>query len=386
MDLGFSEEQMMLRDMTRKICDEMMPLTVLREYEGTEPGYSTAFWLQLGALGLTGIAIEEKYDGMGLGAIESSIVAEEFGRALAVSPYLVSSVLAAGLIENAGTEHQKGAWLGQIARGTTACSVAVSEPGNGADKEGVTASITRVEGNLVLSGVKHLVPFAASADILLVLARLEGGSGEVVAIVLERALLDSGLADGTVTMAYQRNHAGDPLYRIRFECLQLPPGQLLGDGRCVWSSWEQAMARHMLSVASYAIGAAQRVQGISVEYAKYRRAFGRAIGGFQSIAHYLAEMEVAIEGARTLVYEAAWCSDESRPYRHLAAMAKLQACDVFCRVAAVAIQVHGGLGYTIEADPQLFYRRAKQMELTHWGPDSLERQIAEHLFAERVCA
>jgi alkylation response protein AidB-like acyl-CoA dehydrogenase len=386
MDLGFSEEQMMLRDMTRKICDEMMPLTVLREHEGTEPGYSTAFWQQLGALGLTGIAIEEKYDGMGLGAIESSIVAEEFGRTLAVSPYLGSSVLAAGLIENAGTEHQKGAWLGPIARGATVCSVAVSEPENRADRKGVTSSIKRGEGNLVLSGVKQLVPFAATADTLLVLARLEGGSGDVVAVVLERALLDRGIADGTVTMAYQSNHAGDPLYRVRFDCLQLPPAQLLGDSRCVWSSWEQAMAQHMLSVASYAIGAAQRVQGISVEYAKYRRAFGRAIGGFQSIAHYLAEMEVAIEGARTLVYEAAWCSDENRPYRHLAAMAKLQACDVFCRAAAIAIQVHGGLGYTIEADPQLFYRRAKQLELTHCAPDWLERQIAEYLFAERACA
>tara|TARA_R110002072_G_scaffold50399_1_gene135805 strand:+ start:1333 stop:2493 length:1161 start_codon:yes stop_codon:yes gene_type:complete len=386
MDLGFSEEQMMLRDMTRKICDEMMPLTALREHEGTEPGYSTPFWQQLGELGLTGITIEEKYDGMGLGAVESSIVAEEFGRALAVSPYLVSSVLAAGLIEHAGNEQQKAGWLGPIARGASVLSVAASEPGNGADREGIVASIKRSEDAVVLSGAKHLVPFAATADGLLVLARLEGGAGEVVAVVVERESLDSGIADGAVRMAYQANHARDPLYSIKFENLQLPQEQLLGEGCCIWSSWEAAMAQHILSIGSYAIGAAQRVQGISVEYAKYRRAFGRAIGGFQSIAHYLAEMEVAIEGARTLVYEAAWCRDESRPYMHLAAMAKLQACDVFCRVAAVAIQVHGGLGYTIEADPQLFYRRAKQLELTLWGPDWLEQQIAEHLFAERACA
>ena len=146
------------------------------------------------------------------------------------------------------------------------------------------------------------------------------------------------------------------------------------------------MAQQLLSLASYAIGAAERVHEISVEYAKYRRAFGRAIGGFQSIAHYLAEMAVAIEGARTLVYEAAWCKDENRGYQHLAAMAKLQACDVFCRAAAVAIQVHGGLGYTTEADPQLFYRRAKQLELMHGGADWLEKKIAEHLFSRRACA
>ncbi len=386
MDLGFSEEQVMLRDMTRKICEEMMPLTVLREHEGAEPGYSTEFWRQLGELGLTGIAIDERYDGMGLGAVESAIVAEELGRALAVSPYLGSSLLAASLIERAGSEPQKAEWLAAIARGARVFSIAASEPGNRADKEGITASIQRIEGSVVLTGAKQLVPFAASADTLLVLARLEGAAGQVVAVVVERASLDNGVADGTVEMAYQANHAKDPLYGITFHNFHLPGGQLLGEGRCVWSSWEMALAQHMLALGSYAIGAAERVQGISVEYAKYRHAFGRAIGGFQSIAHYLADMEVAIEGARTLVYQAAWYRDESRPYRHLAAMAKLQACDVLCRVAAVAIQVHGGLGYTTEADPQLFYRRAKQLELTHCGPDWLEKQIADHLFAERECA
>ncbi|CAA0103175.1 Caffeyl-CoA reductase-Etf complex subunit CarC [Halioglobus japonicus] len=385
MDLGFNEEQIMLRDMTRKICEEMMPLTVLREHEGTEPGYAIAFWQQIGELGLTGIAIAEPFDGMGLGAVESSIVAEEFGRVLAVSPYLGSSVLAASLLEHAGSAQQKNEWLGSIARGDRVFSVAASEPGNSADREGIRASLQCSDEFAVLNGEKQLVPFARSADVLIVLARVQGG-GDIVAAVVDRATLDKGIAAGAVSMTYQANHAMDPLYKIQFNELQLPRDQLLGEGGCIWSGWEKAMAQHMLSLASYAIGAAERVHEISVEYAKYRRAFGRAIGGFQSIAHYLAEVTVAIEGARTLVYEAAWCKDEGRGYQHLAAMAKLQASDVFCRAAAVAIQVHGGLGYTIEADPQLFYRRAKQLEMTHWGPDYLEQQIAAHLFSDRECA
>tara|TARA_R110002049_G_scaffold74361_8_gene191831 strand:- start:557 stop:1714 length:1158 start_codon:yes stop_codon:yes gene_type:complete len=385
MDLGFSEEQIMLRDMTRKICEETMPLTVLREHEGTEPGYSIAFWQQLGELGLTGIAIAEAFDGMGLGAIESSIVAEEFGRVLAVSPYLGSSVLAASLIECTGSEQQKAEWLGSIACGKQVFSVASSEPGNSADRDGVQACVEQGEQSIALSGEKHLVPFAGTADALIILARARQ-SDDIVAAVIDRATLDAGITEGTVVVTYQANHAMDPLYRMQFNELQLSPNQLLGEGSCVWSGWETAMAQHMLSSASYAIGAAERVHEISVEYAKYRRAFGRAIGGFQSIAHYLAEIAVAIEGARTLVYEAAWCKDENRDYLRLAAMAKLQASDVFCRAAAVAIQVHGGLGYTIEADPQLFYRRAKQLEMTHWGPDYLEQQIAEHIFADRECA
>jgi alkylation response protein AidB-like acyl-CoA dehydrogenase len=182
-------------------------------------------------------------------------------------------------------------------------------------------------------------------------------------------------------LEYQANHASDPLYKMSFNGLTLPRSQLLGSAPCIWRHWEQAMGQTIIHLASYAIGAAARIHEIAVEYAKYRHAFGRAIGGFQSIAHYLADVAVGIEGARTLVYQAAWFCDQGRDYLPLAAMAKLQACDVFCRAAAVAIQVHGGLGYTIEADPQLFFRRAKQIQLMHWGPAFLEQRIADHVLS-----
>ena len=380
MDLGFSEEQTMLRDVTRKLCTEMMPFSVLREHENGEPGFSSEFWRSLGELGLTGIAIDERFGGLGLGAIESAIVSEELGRALAVSPYHCSSVLAAGLIAEAATADQKSRWLGSIASGDCTFSIASSEQGSSAGKRGVHLEARACGDYVLLSGEKFLVPFASAVDALIVLARMESANGAIVAVGLDKASLEGGLADGSLKMLYQANHAGDPLYKIEFRGLRVDRAQLLAGQQCVWPCWERAMGQTLISLASYATGAAQRVHEMAVEYAKYRRAFGRAIGGFQSIAHYLADSAVTIEGARTLVYQAAWFKDEGRDYLPQAAMAKLQACDVFRRCAAVAMQVHGGLGYTVEADPQLFYRRAKQLELMHWGPAVLEQRIAADLF------
>lgn len=378
MDLGFSEEQSMLRDMVRKLCEESAPLALFRTLEGTESGFSPLFWQQLGDLGLTGITIAENYGGLGMGAVDGVLVAEEFGRALAVSPHHVSSVLAADVIASVGTTTQKDHWLPAIAAGTQYVTVASSEPGSGQGQNGIRLRAERGDDAIVLSGEKQFVSFAAEADAILVLAR--DSSEKTTIAILPRELIAS--AGEALCMSYQANLARDPLYKLQFNGFSVPAQHCMNAGECIWPAWEKSMRSALVPLAAYAVGAAQRVHEISVEYAKHREAFGRPIGGFQAIAHYLSEIAVAVNGARTLVHQAAWTLDQGRDVKQLAVMAKLQACETFRRAAAVCIQVHGGIGYTNEADPQLFFRRAKQLQSLHWDPRTLERHIADQLFAE----
>ena len=113
-----------------------------------------------------------------------------------------------------------------------------------------------------------------------------------------------------------------------------------------------------------------------------REAFGKPIGAFQAIAHSLADVAVEVAGCRMLVRQAAWAKDSGHAFHRLAAIAKLQACEMFRRAAAVTIQVHGGMGFTTDADPQLFFRRAKQLQLLDWDTDFLEERIVEMCMQE----
>ena len=113
-----------------------------------------------------------------------------------------------------------------------------------------------------------------------------------------------------------------------------------------------------------------------MQYAKDRRQFDKPLGAFQAIAHYLADAVTAVDGAETLVWEAAWARDAGRSHARLAPMAKLFACQTFRDVTAMAQQVFGGVGFTVEYDIQLYFRRAKQLQLSWWDDRYLEELIA----------
>lgn len=367
MDLSFSEEQVMLSDTTRRMCEDIFPLTALRAVEGAQPGYSPVLWQALVELGLPGLQVAETYGGLGLGALETTAVYEQLGRSLALSPHFASSVQAAGFIALAGDEAHRQRWLPALASGEVLMSVAAIEPGCDYRHSGVRLHAQRSGTGFRLSGRKHFVAFADSVDAYIVLARLEQS---VIALIVDASA--AGL-----TRSYQPNLAQEPYFTLAFADVEVAAAAVLNAGSEIWPLWQIAMYNSLIPLAAEAVGAATRIHEISIEYAKQRVAFGRPIGGFQAIAHYLADVAVEIEGCRTLVHQAAWAHDNAKPFHCLAAMAKLQGCAVFRRAAAVAIQVHGGLGYTVEADPQLYFRRAKQWQSLNWGEAALEQRIAD---------
>ena len=368
MDLDFSEEQVMLRDTARGICNELSPSAVVRAMEQDEAGYSAPFWQQLAELGITSLGIPEAHGGMAWGALEMAIVYEEFGRSLAPSPHWASCVLSAKLLELAGSAEQQASLLPGIATGETIVVPAWLEPKNGFGPEGVQLRAAQQGDGYVLNGSKLLVPFASSAARLLVLARVGEGVRDVVGL-----LVDPKAAG--VTLKRERNLADDTLFQVDFSQVAVAAADVLG-GAGFWAAWEQAMTRSIVALAAQAIGAAEAIHAMTTDYAKQRVQFGKPIGSFQAIAHYLADSIVRIEGAKVLVYQAAWAIDNGKPYEKLALQAKLQACNVFREAAATGVQVHGGFGFTSEGDPQLYFRRAKHWQLNNWDAAYLEKRIA----------
>ena len=368
MDLDFNEEQVMLRDTARGICEELSPSAVVRAMEQEEAGYSAPFWGQLSELGITSLGIPEAHGGMAWGALEMAIVYEEFGRALAPSPHWASCVLSAKLLELAGTETQQQTFLPGIASGETIVVPAWLEPKNGFGAEGVQLRAVKQNDNYVLNGTKLMVQFASSANRLLVLARNGEGVDDVIGL-----LVDPKSAGIKITRT--RNHADDALYQVDFSNVTVSTADVL-ETKKFWSAWEEAMTRSIVAQAAQAIGAAEAIHSMATDYSKQRIQFGKPIGSFQAIAHYLADMIVRIEGAKVLVYQAAWAIDNNKPYEKLAAQAKLQACNVFRDASAIGVQIHGGFGFTSEGDPQLYFRRAKHWQMINWDSSYLEKRIA----------
>ncbi|MBC2778964.1 acyl-CoA dehydrogenase family protein [Parasphingopyxis marina] len=368
MELGLSEEQALLQETLRQLCEDRFPLEALRRTEAEEDGFPREFWDTLCELGVPGIAIAERFGGLGMGLLECALVHEQLGRFLVPTPHFVSSILAAEVIARSGEESWLSLWLPGIADGSHIMTVATLESGVGHDLSAMGAELTPLDEGARLSGTKHFVPFASVADDLLVLAR-NPKTGAVTAAIVPRE------AEG-VSIRRQESLATEPCFEIAFDDVVVGADRILSGDADIGAAWHGAMCTGLVVLAAQAVGAAQHIHEISTAYAKEREAFGRPIGGFQAIAHYLADAIVEIEGCRTLVYQAAWRRDNGRAYQSAAAIAKLQACAMFRRVSALGIQVHGGLGYTIEADPQLFFRRAKQWQLLNWDDAFLEEEIA----------
>ncbi len=375
MDLDFSEEQQMLREMARGVCSQYAPLETVRAMEDDPTGYPAEFWKQLAETGLLGIQLPEQYGGSGQSALEVAILYEEFGRALAPSPHFVSSVLSAGLLKLAGSQEQKATWLPKIASGEAVLSPAWLEPSGGFGPGGVQLSAALDGDQFRLRGVKRHVLFASSADRLLVLARSGKGERDVDVFAVDPQ------ADG-VALSQQFSLASDTQYRVTFDDVRVPIGDRIGPAHSGWNAWEEVMHDGMILLAAQAMGGAERALELTVEYAKERKQFDKPLGAFQAISHYLADAATLVDGGKTLIYEAAWARSQAKPVNRLAPMAKLFACQTYRDVTAMAEQVFGGVGFTVEYDIQLYFRRAKQLQIAWWDSRYLEERIAHTVLDE----
>lgn len=361
MDLDLSEEQELLRETVRGLCQRHAGLDVVRAMEDDPVGYPDKFWAALAESGILGLHLPEEHGGSGMTMIDAAVVYMELGRALAPSPHFASVVMSGGVLVAAGSDEQKAAWLPRLATGDAIVVPAWLEPDRGYGEKGVAMRATREGDGWKLTGRKRHVPFAKAAEALLTLARTDDG----VAVFLVRT--------GDVTMEQAFTVASDTQYDVTFDGAA---GELVGTAGGGWATWSDVMLDGIILLGAYAAGGARYAHEITTQYAKDRKQFDKPLGAFQSIAHYLADGIAAVDGAEVLAYEAAWARSEGRDVSRLAPMSKLFACTTFRDVTAVGQQVFGGVGFTLEYDIQLYFRRAKQLQLSWWDDRYLEELVA----------
>ncbi len=170
--------------------------------------------------------------------------------------------------------------------------------------------------------------------------------------------------------------ASDCQYRVDLDGVRVATGDRVGGPQTGWATWDAVMHDGVILAAAQAVGGARYALEITVQYAKDRHQFGKPLGAFQALAHYLADASTAVDGAEGLVHEAAWARSTGRSVAKLAPMAKLFACRTFRDVTAMSQQVFGGIGFTVEFDIQLYFRRAKQLQVSWWDTRYLEELVA----------
>jgi alkylation response protein AidB-like acyl-CoA dehydrogenase len=373
LDLDFSPEQEMLRQTTRDVLQRHCPLDVVRDMEDNPTGYPLSLWTQLGELDLIGLLLPPEHGGSGMTLVEGVALYQEFGRALAPIPHFVSAVLSGGVLARSASETLKTQWLDGLASGEAIFTPAWLEPENGYSPRGIQARAEPDgEGGFRLSGTKRHVAFAAAADRLVVLART-GDDAEAI---------DLFLVDPTavgVTLRQQFTIASDTQYEVTFENVALSGLDRIGAAGTGWATWQDVLEPALVLLAAQAVGGARYALEITNQYAKDRQQFDKPLGAFQALAHNLADAVTNLDGAEQLVHEAAWAGASGRSLRSLAPMSKLFACRTFRDITAMAQQIFGGVGFTLDFDIQLYFRRAKQLQVMWSNDRSLEDAVAAAL-------
>lgn len=374
MDLDFTPEQDLLRDSVRRACERHCGLDVVRKLENDPIGHAPALWHSLAELGVLGLVIDEKYGGSGMTMIDAAVVYEELGRAIVPTPHFVSAVLAAGLIARSSNESLKADLLPKIASGEAIVTVASLEPDSSFAPAGVQLAATRHGDGWRLSGAKRHVPFAQAASQMIVLARADASRDEsgVIAVLVDTT------APG-VSLTQQLAVASDAQFRVDFDDVAVAASSVVHGEGAAWPAWHETMLDGATLLAAQAAGGARAALELARNYANTREQFDKPLAAFQAISHYLADAVTTVDGAQTLAWEAAWARTEGRSVQTLAPMAKSYACQTFRKVTATAVQIFGGNGFTVEFDIQLYFRRAKSMQLNNWDERYCNELIAASL-------
>ena len=372
MQITPTNEQEEFRGVVRRFLEEKSPTTEVRRLMETAEGHDSAIWRQLSEdLGLPALQIPEAYGGQGFGYVELCIVMEEAGRALLCAPLFSSVVLAANAILEGASETQKKELLPGIASGEVIATVALAEADGRWSASGVATTAEPDNGAFRLDGEKCYVLDGHSANLIVVVARAPGSSGDDGISLFAVEGDAKGLVREPLTTVDQTRKQS----RLYFSGVR---AELLGEAGAAAPAVARTLDLAAIALASENVGAAQKVLEDSVEYAKTRVQFGRPIGSFQAIKHKCADMLLDVELARSAASYAAAAAD-SDEVPALASLAKAFSSDVFFRAARDSIQIHGGVGFTWEHDMHLYFKRAKSSEVFLGDPAYHRELLAQRL-------
>ncbi|HVN38527.1 MAG TPA: acyl-CoA dehydrogenase family protein [Myxococcota bacterium] len=379
MSSPFSDEQQALREQAREFLSHHSGSEQVRRAMESESGSDALVWKRIGAeLGWTALGIPEAYGGVGMGAVELSLLMEEMGAHLLCAPFFSSVCLAAPAILAGGSQAQKQELLPALAEGRTTATLAYAEPGAAPDPAALRAHFRREpDGSYTLHGVKRYVVDGHTAELVVVAARREGTEG---ASGIELFLVP-GSSPRLERRALPTMDLTRRLAELRLDGVRVPASALLGESESYGGAiLAEALDRATVALAAEQVGGAQRCLDLSVAYAKERVQFGRPIGSFQAIKHKCADMMLLVESARSAAWHAAHSAQAGGHELAVAAsLAKAWCGDAFFHCAAEAIQIHGGVGFTWEYDPHLYFKRARSSQSLLGEPSYHRERVARSM-------
>lgn len=370
MDLSLNEEQKMIAESAAVFLQEKSSTAQVRKISETEGGLDRVLWQEVQDMGWCSVALPEAAGGMGLGWRELVLLQEQMGYHLACVPFF-DAVVAVTPLWQALSQTEAGLpVVERLAASGQICVLGMTVRG-----ELPTEATVRLEGDaLLLNGQWSQVGSGTHADVFLLPAMLPCGS---LGLLEVNAKAEGLNVQALITVDATRSSANVAAMNVK-----LTGSALLMHGDALKQLWAQTRNLAAIGLAAEQVGVAERALDLAVDYTKERQQFGKAVGSFQGVKHRAAQMLVKVEMARSAVYAAAFIADsagESSDLTYFAAQARTDATEAALFCTRESIQLHGGVGFTWEFDPHLFFRRAQACSQRLGTVEQWREQVAARL-------
>jgi len=374
MDFDLSEEQRLLKESLDRLIGDRYAFEQRKGYAQSPQGWSRELWGQFAELGLLGLPFEERHGGSAGGPVETMIAMEAFGRALALEPYLATVVLGGGFLRHGGSAEQCADLIPQIADGSLTVAFAHTERQSRYDLYDIETRAVRDGAGWMLDGKKGVVVHGDTADKLVVTARVGGSRRDRDGVA---AFIVDGKTAGVSRLGYPTQN-GLRAAEITLANVRVGPEGALGEPGKALPLIERVVDEAIAALCAEAVGAMAVMHELTVEYLKTRRQFGREIGSFQILQHRAVDMLIALEQARSMAMFATMMAAEENAAerRNAVAGAKVQIGRSGKFIGQQAIQLHGGIGMTMEYKVGHYFKRVTMIDTMFGDADHHLRQLA----------
>ena len=374
MDFDLSEEQRLLKESLDRLIGDRYAFEQRRSYGQAPEGWSRELWAQYAELGLLGLPFAEQYGGSVGGPVETMIAMEAFGRALALEPFFATVVLGGGFLRNGGSAEQCANLIPKIAGGSLTLAFAQTERHSRYDLADISTTASRDGAAWVLDGEKGVVLHGDTADKLIVTARVGGGRRERDGVGV---FIVDAQAAGVSRRGYPTQD-GLRAAEVTLSGVRVGPEGVVGEPGAALPLVERVVDEAIAALCAEAVGARASMHELTLDYLKTRRQFGREIGSFQILQHRAVDMLIALEQARSMAMFATMMASEEDPAerRNALSAAKVQIGRSARLIGQQAVQLHGGIGMTMEYKVGHYFKRTTIIDTMFGDADFHLRQLA----------
>ncbi|MDA9441457.1 acyl-CoA dehydrogenase [Bradyrhizobium sp. CCBAU 51745] len=374
MDFDLSEEQRLLKESVERLLLDSYGFEHRRRYQAEERGYSEAMWSRYADLGLLALPFGQEYGGFGGSAVDTMIVMEAFGEALILEPYFATVVLAGGILRHGASEAQKSKIIPAIAGGRTKLAFAYAEPQSRYDLFDIKTQAKKDGDGWILNGTKSLVLHGDSVDEYIISARTAGETRDKDGIGL---FLVNAHASGLARRGYPTQD-GLRAAEITLENVHVEAANVIGDPARAFPVISRVADEAIAAICAEAVGSFSKMNAITLEYLKTREQFGRKIGTFQVLQHRAVDMFVELEQSRSMAMYAAMMVDEpnTTDRERAVSAAKAQIGRSAKAIGQQSIQLHGGIGMTMEYSVGHYFKHVTMLDASFGDTDFHLRRLA----------